>query len=108
VCVWQSIWEGTVGNWGPFVVLLTLLAILLCARLAITRSSRGPQAVGVLGLFVALSMMAQFWVVMLTEGAQDLTKHLVFTNFLAGLLAVITVVASYLLLSTPRRAPPPA
>jgi hypothetical protein len=105
VCVWQSIWEGTAGNWGPSVVLLTLLAIVLCARLAVTRRPRGPGAVGVLGLFVALSMMAQFWAVMLSEGASDLYKHLVFTNFLAGLLAVITLVAGYLLLTTPRRLP---
>ena len=43
-----------------------------------------------LGAFLGLSAMAQFWVVMLTEGANELIKHMVLANFMTALLIVVT------------------
>lgn len=105
VCAWQTVWRGTAGHWSGFVVLFTLAALVVCGRLAVTRAGRRHSSIGVLGLFVGLSMIAQFWSVTLSQGSPDIVRHLVLADFLAGLLAVLSLVAGYLLLTTHPRAP---
>jgi hypothetical protein len=89
VCVVQTVWKGTFGKASALLVLAVLGCAAICAFAAFS-ADRRRRATGGTGLFLASAVIAQFWTVMLTEGASDLLKHLVFANLLCLLLFVVT------------------
>ncbi|MDP9115824.1 MAG: hypothetical protein M3O28_00845 [Actinomycetota bacterium] len=108
VCVLQTVWKAVFGAAPDLIVLVGLMCFGVCLYLAATRREREIAAVGVVGMFLGLSAIAQFWVVMLTEGASDLIKHMVLANYLLALMFVITGYAGYLIRrsNSSRRDPP--
>ena len=100
VCVLQTVWKGLFGAAPWLIFILTVGALPVCFRLARHRTDRRSSAVGVLGIFLATSSIAQFWAVMLTEGASDLIKHMALANFMTALLFVIALYAAFLLLTS--------
>ncbi len=101
ICAVQWVWKGLFGPAPWLIFVLTLIAMGCCLRLALTRrDDRRLVAVGVLGLVLAWSSIAQFWVVMLTVGAADLVKHMVLSDFLTALLFLVGGYSVYLLRTT--------
>ncbi len=97
VCVLQWVWKTIFGAGGFLIFLATIGAIAICWRLAVIARDRRRAAVGVVGLLLASSTIAQFWVVMLTEGASDLIKHMLLANFMTSLLIAVAGYSLYLL-----------
>ncbi|MFD8396202.1 hypothetical protein ACFV2N_45205 [Streptomyces sp. NPDC059680] len=64
-------WLGTVA-----------LGAALASR---TWARQSARAVGRMTVCLVLAVMLQFWMVVLTEGASDLDKHLIFIDFLTAL-----------------------
>jgi hypothetical protein len=93
VCVVQKAWTTVFGK-APWLILAALLGCLaVCGFAAVSCRERDGRAAGVTGLVLGTAVVTQFWAVMLTEGASDLIKHMVFTNLLLALLFVVTGVA---------------
>lgn len=67
-----------IGFW--LLVLIAGLVATVHARL-----TRQERAVGLLAVFLVLSIWAQFWTVLLSDGTADLIKHMAFVDFLTGL-----------------------
>jgi hypothetical protein len=84
-----------VGLW-----LFTLLAGVRVLR----ESVLGPadKAVGKLAIVLVTSAVAEFWVVVLREGASGTPSNMVFTNFLTALCIPVLVLSLSLLLSANR------
>ncbi|MEO6020988.1 MAG: hypothetical protein ABIP45_12145 [Knoellia sp.] len=97
VCLLQGTWKFLFGGSGSLILFTTLAAMGICARLLLVGIDQQHRAIGAVGLLLAFSSMVQFWVVMLTEGASDLIKHLVLTNFMTALLMVMAGYAFSLL-----------
>jgi hypothetical protein len=85
--------------WGGSILAGLLLAIR-GRRSAAARSAGGTLAA------VGVSTLAQFWIVMLTDGDSDLQKHMVFTDFGTCLLGPLLIAALIGLdLATEKRVP---
>lgn len=97
ICVLQWTWKTVFGAVGFLIFLATVAAIAICWRLAVIARDRRRAAVGAVGLLLATSSIVQFWVVMLTEGASDLIKHMFLANFMTALLLVVAGYSFYLL-----------
>ncbi|WP_033338546.1 glycan biosynthesis hexose transferase WsfD [Catenuloplanes japonicus] len=89
VCVIQILWKNTFGKAAALLVAAVLACAAICAFGAVS-ADRRRRAAGGTGLFLASAVIAQFWAVMLTEGASDLLKHMVFANLLCLILFVVT------------------
>ncbi|MGW4729285.1 glycan biosynthesis hexose transferase WsfD [Streptomyces shenzhenensis] len=80
------------------VPLLWLGTIVLGAMLASRAWARhSARAVGRLTVCVVLALFLQFWSVVLTEGASDLVKHMIFTDFLTALCIPLAALCFWLL-----------
>lgn len=108
VCIVQWTWKTLFGSAGILILFATIAAIAICWRLAVIARDRRRAAVGAVGLLLATSSIAQFWVVMLTEGASDLIKHMVLANFMTALLIAVAGYAFYLLRTAERAPAPPS
>ncbi|MDP9091887.1 MAG: hypothetical protein M3N95_02840 [Actinomycetota bacterium] len=100
VCVVQSVWKTVFGGAPAMIVIFGLLSFGVCLYLLATRRDRRSTAIAVAGIFAGLSAVAQFWVVMLTEGASDLIKHMVLANYMTALTFVIAGYCFYLIRTT--------
>ena len=72
--------------WGGSILAGLLLAVR-GRRSAAARSAGGTLAA------IGVSTLAQFWIVMLTDGDSDLQKHMVFTDFGSCLLGPLLIAA---------------
>jgi hypothetical protein len=75
----------------PLLWIGSVLAGLLLA----VRGRRSPAARSAGGALAAIgvSTLAQFWIVMLSDGDSDLQKHMVFTDFGTCLLGPLLIAA---------------
>ncbi|WP_369069183.1 glycan biosynthesis hexose transferase WsfD [Kineococcus terrestris] len=109
VCVVHDAWRAAFGG-RPLVLLAAyLLAVGACVVVAhVRRRQPATRALAGAGLVLAVALAAQFWVVLLTDGASDLVKHLVGANFtLALLLVLATAAVGALACRDPRDVPAP-
>ncbi|MDN3026031.1 hypothetical protein [Streptomyces sp. S.PB5] len=80
------------------IPLLWLGTITLGATLASrTWARRSARAVGRMTVCVVLALLLQFWTVVLTEGASDLYKHMIFTDYLTALCMPLAALCFWLL-----------
>ncbi|MCL9666286.1 hypothetical protein L2091_13740 [Curtobacterium albidum] len=92
----------------PFaVVLLQIVALVLGLGLAFRRQQLGDRAAafGATVVVTTVATWAQFWAVMLSEGASEIFKHLLVTDLLNMLLLVSIPLSAALLarrIATPR------
>ena len=90
VCVLSALWTAAFAGRAMLLVLLVIGCLAVCAFTACSRPDRHARAVGGVGVFLVIGLVTQFWVVVLTDGASDLVKHLVVTNLMTALLLVVT------------------
>ncbi|MGW3953662.1 glycan biosynthesis hexose transferase WsfD [Streptomyces sp. NPDC004752] len=80
------------------IPLLWLGTIVLGAVLASrTWARQSARAVGRLTVCVVVTLLLQFWMVVLTEGASDLHKHMIGTDFLTALCMPLAALCFWLL-----------
>ncbi|WP_129312365.1 hypothetical protein [Streptomyces sp. L2] len=80
------------------IPLLWLVTIALGAVLASRPWARQPaRALGRMTVCVVIALVLQFWTVVMTGGASDLHKHLVFTDFLTALCLPLAALCFVLL-----------
>lgn len=80
------------------VPLLWLGTITLGGVLASrTWARQSARAVGRMTVCVVLALVLQFWAVMLSEGASDLYKHMIFTGYLTALCIPLAALCFWLL-----------
>lgn len=81
------------------VPLLWLCALGMGAVLASRTWARpSARAVGRMTVCVVLSLFLQFWLVMVTEGAADIYKHMIFTDYLTALCIPLSIFCLWLLI----------
>lgn len=89
VCLVQTAWQAAFAGTPNVLLLVLVLAVGVCASTAwMVRDNPRARAAGGAGLFLAVAVAGQFWVALLTDGASDLIKHLVFADFCVALLLV--------------------
>lgn len=72
-----------------------LLVLTVCLTvLRHWRSSPGRRSVGILGLFLLSALSIQFWAVMMTEGQNEIFKHLIVVDLMM-LLTVPVLIAAW-------------
>ncbi|MGI5444034.1 hypothetical protein ACQEV4_43845 [Streptomyces shenzhenensis] len=72
----------------------TALGVVLATR---TWARQSARAVGALTVCVVVTLLLQFWMVVLTEGASDLHKHMIGADFLTALCIPLAALCFWLL-----------
>jgi hypothetical protein len=100
VCLYTGLFNVTKHQ--PMLIVGLWLFTLLAGVRVLRESVLGPgeKAVGKLAIVLVASAMAEFWFVMLTEGASG--TNMVLTNFLTALCIPVLVLSLSLLLSASR------
>ncbi|OYD61138.1 glycan biosynthesis hexose transferase WsfD [Rhodococcus sp. OK302] len=89
VSLFYQVWRMMFSSLPLLIIVLTLascLAFVIVLKVCTTQEDR---SVGAVGLFLAVAALAQFWAVNLSEGASDLIKHLMLTDFTTGLVLIL-------------------
>ncbi|MDX3763420.1 hypothetical protein [Streptomyces sp. AK02-04a] len=93
------------GVFDGFAMLPALIPLLWLGTMALgialasrTWARQSARAVGRMTVCVVLAVLLQFWTVVLTEGASDLYKRLIFTDFLTALCIPLAVLCCCLLM----------
>lgn len=99
--------SALLGTVPSAIVLLQIVALALGLGLAFRRRQLGDRAAafGATVVVTAVATWAQFWAVMLSEGASEIYKHLLVTDLLNMLLLVSIPLSAALLarrIATPR------
>ncbi|MEZ0165579.1 hypothetical protein AB2L27_12525 [Kineococcus sp. LSe6-4] len=110
VCVVQDFWKGAFDGRPALLIATYLLCAAVCATITLTRRRQlATRAISGTALVLLVALTSQFWVVMLTEGASDLVKHMVGANFTLALVVVLTLAAlCACAVRDPQDVPPPA
>ncbi|WP_199429558.1 glycan biosynthesis hexose transferase WsfD [Qaidamihabitans albus] len=81
----------------PWFFVLQWLLVLAVSVSVVRRYRRSPrrQSIGVLGLFLLGSMTAQFWAVMMSDGKNEMFKHMMPADLLMFLTLPLLLAAWY-------------